>query len=127
MPQKPFFTRATMTGAIALCAFATGCATYGPAPTEELAVANAALSDAVGAGAPEYAATDYRNAQRKLDRARSALAAGDNTAARYLAEEAAADAKLAATRARSAKSVRAAAEVQAGIRALREEIARTAQ
>ena len=92
-----------------------------------MAVAKAAMSDATGAGASQYAAADYRNAQRKLDRAQDALAAGDNEAARNLAEEAEADAKLAAARARSAKAERAAAEVQAGIRALRDEMARTVQ
>jgi hypothetical protein len=115
--------------AIAACAVgAAGCATvYGPAPTEEMAVAKAAFGDATGAGASQHAPTDYRNAQRKLDRAQDALATRDHDAARRLAEEAAADAKLAAARARSAKAERAAAEVQAGIRALRDELARTAQ
>ena len=117
------------TCAIAACAIgAAGCASlYGTAPTEEMAVANAAMSDATSAGASQYAATDYRNAQRKLDRAHAAIAAHDDEAARNLAQEAAADAQLAAARARSAKAQRAAAEVQAGIRALRDEIARTAQ
>ena len=121
--------RVSQSCAIVACAIgAAGCATlYGPAPTEEMAVAKAAMSDATGAGASQYAAADYRNAQRKLDRAQDALAAGDNEAARNLAEEAEADAKLAAARARSAKAERAAAEVQAGIRALRDEMARTVQ
>lgn len=127
MPMRSHLMRVSRTCAIAGCAIgAAGCATlYGPAPTEAMAVANAAMSDAAGAGASQYAATDYRNAQRKLDRAHDALAARDYQAARNLAEEAAADAKLAAARARSAKAERAAAEVQAGIRALRDEIART--
>jgi len=110
---------------VAACAIgAAGCATlHGTAPIETMAVANAAMSDATGAGASQYAATDYRNAQRKLDRAHAALAEHDNEAARDLAEEATADAQLAAARARSAKAERAAAEVQACIRALRDEIA----
>jgi hypothetical protein len=129
MPMRSHWMRVSGTCAIAACAIgAAGCASvYGPAPTEKIAVAGAAISDATGAGASQYAATDYRNAQRKLDRARAALAARDNEAARNLAEEAAADAQLAAARARSAKAERAAAEVQAGIRALRDEIARTGQ
>ena len=92
-----------------------------------LAVADAAVSDAITAGGPEYAAVDFRNAQRRLDRAHDALALGDYIAARQLAEEAEVDARLAATRARSAKAVRAAAEVQASIRALREELERAPQ
>jgi hypothetical protein len=129
MVRKTCWTSASRTCAIATCVLAVaGCATvYGTAPTEQLAVANAAISDATGAGASQYAATDYRNAQRKLDRAQGALRASDYDAARNLAEEAAADAKLAAARARTAKAERAAAEVQEGIRALRDEIARTSQ
>lgn len=125
MVRKTCWTNASRACAIATCVLA-GCATvYGTAPTEQLAVANAAIGDAAGAGASQYAAADYRNAQRKLDRAHEARSAGDYDAARNLAEEAAADAKLAAARARTAKAERAAAEVQAGIRALRDEIART--
>lgn len=129
MPMRSHLMRVSRSCAIAGCAIGVaGCATlYGPAPTEAMAIANAAMSDATGAGASQYAATDYRNAQRKLDRAHDALAARDYEAARNLAEESTADAKLAAARARSAKAERAAAEVQAGIRALRDEIARTAQ
>ena len=101
MPMRSHLMRVSRTCAIAACAIgAAGCAIlYGRARTEEMAVANAAMSDATGAGASQYAATDYRNAQRKLDRANDALAARDNEAARNLAEEAAADAKLAAGRA----------------------------
>ena len=127
MVRKTCWTNTSRACAIATCVLAVaGCATvYGTAPTGQLAVADAAFSDATGAGASQYATTDYRNAQRKLDRAHDARNAGDYDAARNLAEEAAADAKLAATRARTVKAERAAAEVQAGIRALRDEIART--
>ena len=106
MPMRSHLMRVSRTCAIAACAIgAAGCAIlYGRARTEEMAVANAAMSDATGAGASQYAATDYRNAQRKLDRANDALAARDNEAARNLAEEAAADAKLAAGRAERARA-----------------------
>ena len=127
MVDNPSFEHACKTLFIAGAAAAvTACATvYAPPPNERLAVADAAVADAVSAGAPEYAAVDYRNARQRLDRAHAAATAGDNLAARNLAEEAEADARLAATRARSAKDVRAAAEVHAGIRALRDETART--
>jgi hypothetical protein len=77
--------------------------------------------------AATYDAADLRNAQRKLDRAHGEIAQGDYAAAKNLAEEAEVDARLAATRARSDKATRAAAEVQASIRALQDEIARNAQ
>jgi hypothetical protein len=126
MQERSSFARQFKIAAAACGALAVvGCATVnGPPPTAELAVANAAISDAVGAGGPEYAGAEFRNAQRKFDRAQDAMALGDNVAARQLAEEAEVDARLAATRARSAKAVHAAAEVQASIRALREEIDR---
>ncbi|HEX6136712.1 MAG TPA: DUF4398 domain-containing protein [Casimicrobiaceae bacterium] len=117
----PFKFAAAACGAL----LAVGCATVsGPPPTAQLAVASAAISDAAAAGGPEYAGAEFRDAQRKLDRAHDALAHGDDVAARQLAEEAEADARLAATRARSTKAVRAAAEVQASNRALREELQR---
>jgi hypothetical protein len=103
------------------------CATVTPAPTARLAVADAAVADAASADAPQYAAADFRNAQRKLNRAHAEAAQGDYAGAQDLAEEAEVDARLAATRARAAKAARAEAEVQASIRALRDEMARTPQ
>ena len=65
-------------GATSLAVLAAGCATVSaPAPTEQLAVADAAIADAVSADAPTYDAADFRNAQRKLDRAHDELAQGD--------------------------------------------------
>jgi hypothetical protein len=107
--------------------FVAACATVTPAPTGRLAVADAAIADAASADAPQYAAADFRNAQRKLNRAHDELAQGDYANARDLAEEAEVDARLAATRARAAKAARAEAEVQASIRALRDEMVRTPQ
>jgi len=52
---------------------------------------------------------------------------GNYRVAQDLAEEAEVDARLAATRARATKSANAAAAVQASIRALDDEIARTAR
>jgi hypothetical protein len=65
-----------------------------------------------------------RNAQDKLDRANAAMAAHDYLGARYYAEAAESDARLAATTARSRKAQLAVGEVEAGIQALREEAAR---
>lgn len=124
-PMKRVVTFGALSAAAMLAA---GCATTStPPPTAQLAVAQSAVADAASADAATYAAADLRNAQRKLDRAHDDLAQGDNVAARRLAEEAEVDARLAATRARSDKAARAAAEVQASIRALQDEIARNAQ
>ncbi|HEY3531804.1 MAG TPA: DUF4398 domain-containing protein [Casimicrobiaceae bacterium] len=113
-------------GSVAL--LASGCVTVAtPAPSSQLAVARAAVADAQSAGAATYDSTDLRNAQRKLDRAHDEVAQGDYATARALAEEAEVDARLAATRARSDKATQAAAQLQASIRALEDEIARNAQ
>jgi len=103
-----------------------GCATT-PPPNEQMAVARTAVADAVSAGAADYASVDLRNAQDELDRANTAMGARDYERAQRLAESAEADANLAATRARSAKSQRAVAEVKESIRVLREELARASR
>ena len=95
-----------------------------PAPTEDLAVARAAVSDAVSAGGVEFAPLAMRNAQERVDRANAAIAAGNYRDAARWAKEAEADARLAAATARASKAERAVAEVQAGIRALQDEMAR---
>ena len=112
--------------ALALCAaFLAACAST-PAPREELAVARAAVDQAQASGASELAPLDLTAARQKLERANAALQAGDHLIARRLAEQAQADAQLAAARADAEKSRRAVAEVEASIRALRDELSRTA-
>ena len=113
-------TIASAAAAVAVI-LAAGCATT-PPPVDRIAVARAAVADAESAGAPNYDAIDIKNARDKLDTASLALAAHDNDKARRYADEAEADANLAATRARSLKAERAVAEVRASLRALREEI-----
>jgi Domain of unknown function (DUF4398) len=102
----------------------TACATT-PAPTEQMAVARAAVADADASGAATYDAVDIRNAHDKLDAATIALGANHYERARRYAEEAEADANLAATRSRSAKTQRAVAELRESLRALRAEISRS--
>ena len=129
MPFHRSVRRLSLASAAASIALlAAGCVTVATdAPSSQLAVARAAVADAQSAGAATYDAADLRNAQRKLDRAHDEVAQGDYATARALAEEAEVDARLAATRARSDKATKAAAEVEASIRALRDEIARSVQ
>jgi hypothetical protein len=82
------------------------------------------VNEAVSAGGAELAPVELRGAQDKLDRANAAMNNKDYDDARRYAEAAEADARLAAVTARSVKAQRAVAEVESGIRALREEIAR---
>ena len=116
--------RGALVAALAALAL-SGCATTSNAPVEQLAVARSAVNDEASAGSAEFAPLELRSAQEKLDRANAAMADKAYDDARRYAEAAEADAKLAAVTARSVKAQRAVTEVESGIRALREEIARS--
>lgn len=103
-----------------------GCASI-PAPTEQLAVSKMAVSTASRAGGNEYAMAEMRSAQDKLDRATQAMTAEEYAQALSLAEQAQVDAKLAETKALSAKAQLAATSVQEGSSVLRKEIDRRSQ
>jgi hypothetical protein len=87
-----------------------------------MARADLAVSQAEDAKAGNHAPGPYALAQDKLERAREAVADGDNLAARRLAEQAAADAQLAEAQARSEVARQNAAELRANIGTLREEL-----
>lgn len=102
------------------------CASAPPPPTEQLAVTRAAIEEAQTAGATERAPVEMQAARRKLDESRRAVVEDDNARARRLAEQAEADARLAAAKARSSRSQEAVAALQASIRTMRDELARDA-
>ena len=113
-----------MVGGISCVAIVVaGCASV-PPPTEQMAVSKLAIANAVSAGGSEYAAVEMRSAQEKMDRANRAMAKEDYENARWLAEQAQADARLAEKKAESAKAQKAANVLQEDIRVLREEINR---
>jgi hypothetical protein len=99
------------------------CATT-PPPTAQMAVSNAALAHAVGAGAVEFAPTEMAMARDKMSRANLALASKDNDAALALAQQAQLDAQLAEAKTESAKAGKSAQALDEASRALREEMAR---
>ena len=101
----------------------SGCASI-PPPTEQMAVSKSAIANAVSAGGSEYAPVEMKLAQDKMDRARRAMEKEDYENARWLAEEAQADARLAEKKAQSSKAQKAALVMQDDIRVLREEINR---
>ena len=108
----------------ALLAFA-GCTSPEKAPaTADVAVSRNAVENAVSAGAAEHAPDELMAARDKLQRASAALAARDYDTARDLAQQAQADAKLAQSKASSAKATAAAEALQEDIRVLREEVER---
>ena len=100
-----------------------GCAST-PAPTEQMAVSKAELSNASSAGGNEFAPLQLKSAMEKMDAAEQAMAEKDYVHARQLAEQAQADAQLAGAMAHSVKAKKAADALQEDSRVLRQEIGR---
>jgi outer membrane protein OmpA-like peptidoglycan-associated protein len=96
-------------GALALSTLLLSCALVVP-PTAQLATARGAVSDAEAAGADTQAPTELAAARDKLVQAESRVRRGHMDEAELLADQAAADARLAAMKARAA-----AAEVALGL------------
>ena len=99
------------------------CATT-PPPTDQMAVAEAALSHAVAAGNAELAPVETAVARDKMGRARQAMLSKDYDNAAGLAQQAQLDAQLAESKAESVRAAKAAMALQDASRALREEMAR---
>lgn len=121
--MKTTRSHATLLAMGCVLALAAACAST-PAPTEQMAVSQSAIANAVSAGGPEYAAVEMRSAQDKMDRANRAMAKEEYDAARTLAEQAQNDARLAEKMAQSAKAQKAAAVMQDDARVLRDELNR---
>ncbi len=100
-----------------------GCASN-PPPTAEMAVSNAAVTQAANAGAAEFAPAELSAARDKLARANVAIAAKDPSTARWLAEEALVDARLAEVKAEASRARKSAEALQASTRVLRQEMNR---
>jgi len=109
--------------AVAAVMLVAGCASTS-APTEQMAVSRAAVSNALAAGGNQFAPVQFKSASDKLAAAERAMADKDYELALRLAEQAEVDARLAAEMARSTKAQRAADALQDDIRVLRQEIER---
>jgi hypothetical protein len=107
--------------AVFLCGVATGCATQGPKPTEEMTRARTLIEQADRSGAQRYAAADLQRAHDELSNADKATAEKKYDDARRYAESAAADADVATARASAGEAQRAAQEVGRGNETLRQE------
>lgn len=105
----------------------TGCASMKTPATASVAVSQAAVDNAAGAGGAEFAPVDMAAAREKIAAANRAMADKDYKLANELALQAGADAKLAQGKAGSAKAQTAADALQEDIRILREELERTAR
>lgn len=95
-----------------------------PAPTADMAVSEAALNHALGAGAMAGAPAEMTLASDKMVRARAALRSGHHESALLLAQEARADARLAEAKTEADKAEKAAAVLGEDSRALRDEMNR---
>lgn len=123
---NPYQMRRRTGIAVAVAVFTAGCAGI-PAPTEQMAVSKAAISNATGAGGNEFAPLPLKSAMDKMDSATKAMTEENYVLARQLAEQAQVDAQLAGATARSAKAKKAASALQEGNRVLRQEIDRSTQ
>ena len=103
-----------------------GCAST-PPPNQELTLARAAIDEAAEADAQKYAARELTSARQNLSRAEAAVQRNDNLVAARLAEQARADAQLAAARARAVNAEQAADALEQGIDTLRQEMLRNSE
>lgn len=102
-----------------------GCTSLKTPATASVAVSTAAVENASSAGAAEFAPVEMNSAREKMALANKALAAKEYKLAGDYADQAQADAKLAQSKANSAKAQTAANALQDDIRVLREELDRT--
>jgi chromosome segregation ATPase len=102
----------------------SACASQKTPATADVAVSRAAVDSATSSDAAELAPAEMQAAREKLMNANQALAAKDYKAAQMWASAAEADAKLAQSKANSAKATTAANQLQDSIRVLREELDR---
>ncbi len=113
---------------MALCAaaamLASACTSLKTPATADVAVSRAAVDNAAGSGAAELAPAEMASAREKMLRANQALAAKNYKLARELANQAQVDAKLAQSKANSAKATSAADALNEDIRVMREELDR---
>lgn len=114
----------TTLAALALAATLAACSST-PVPTAQMAATQSAVESASAAPqVSDAAGGELSQAQDKYARAQKAMDAKDYVQARRLAEEAEVDARLAQAKAGAAASERTAAELQAALTKLREDIAR---
>ncbi|EJM72386.1 DUF4398 domain-containing protein [Pseudomonas sp. GM55] len=102
-----------------------GCA--GKPPTEQFAVTESAVNNAVSAGGTEFAAVEMKSAQDKLKQAEIAMHDKKYEQAKILAEQAEWDARVAERKAQAMKAEQALKDSRQGVQELRQESQRTVQ
>ena len=107
--------------AVGVASLLGACASAGVAPVGQLATARAAIANAEGAGALQTAPVELLAAREKLGKAEAAAREERFVDARWLAEQAEADAGLAERKARAVKAQAAAQELARSNAQLRKE------
>jgi hypothetical protein len=127
--RRKVMTRNSIPWAALLCGtcavLTLGCSSLKTPATADVAVSQAAVDNAAGAGGAQYAPVEMSAARDKLALANQAMRGKDYKLARDLSNQAQADAKLAQGKADSAKAKAAADALQDDIRVLREELERS--
>jgi len=112
------------TGAL-ICAAASGCASQGPKPNDELTKAHTVVEQADKAGtAQRYAAADLQKAHDELSQADQFNSQGKYNEARAHAQRAEVDADVAVARGNAGEQQKAAQDVAKANEALRQESSR---
>jgi hypothetical protein len=107
-----------------LLLLSVGCTSLKTPATADVAVSKAAVDNAAAAGGVQFAPVEMTLAREKMVRANAAMADKNYELATELATAAQADAKLAQSKADSAKAQAAATALQDDIKVLREELNR---
>lgn len=108
-----------LTAALAVSVLAACAST--PPPRERLSLAQASVEAAATSGAPQLAPAEFERARSKLEAAKIAMARNEYGKAHVMAEQAEADALVARHKASAERARRATEEVNAGLKALREQ------
>jgi hypothetical protein len=104
-----------------------GACAHSQPPAPFIAAGAASIEAARASGAPELAPVALNEARAKLQRAQALAQAGNRGDAVRLAQQADVDAQLARAQAGAERSRRSAAEVEAGLQVLQDELARRQQ
>lgn len=120
-PMSPSFAQFRFLLLAAVLALLSACASL-PPPTDELAVAQQAVTRADGADADQYAAQDIGAARAALAQAQAEMSRGREDEARRMALAAAADADLAYARSREALATAELTQRRAEIAELRQRL-----
>lgn len=102
----------------------SGCTSSLPPPTQQIAAAEEALSNAEQARVAEHSLPELQEARSKLSNARAAVQNNEMLLAKRMAEQASIDIKLASTKAELAKAEIVNTDMERGIDVLNQEMQR---